>query len=78
MALSERNDEPLALAINRAKVVFPTPGGPYKITLIEPPSMFSIILRKGEPSPRAFFCPSTSSSDSGLMRAAKGMGLMKF
>ena len=58
------------LAIMRASVVLPTPGGPQNI--MEPILSLSIILRSTLPSPKRCFCPTNSSSVLGLRRAASG------
>src|SRR5687767_10166384 len=57
-------------AIRRPIVVLPEPGGPQNtIELIAP---FSIESRSGLPSPRRCCWPTTSSSDRGRIRAARG------
>ena len=57
-------------AMMRARVVFPTPGGPQKI--MEPMLSLSISRRRTFPSPSRCFCPQYSSSVCGRSRAARG------
>ena len=58
------------LAITRARLVLPTPGGPQKI--IEETRSLSIRRRSTLPGPNRCFCPTNSSSVCGRIRAAKG------
>ena len=64
------NSDRVLLAIIRARVVFPTPGGPQKI--IEEMRSSSIRRRSTFPFPRRCICPANSSNDLGRIRAASG------
>src|SRR5918996_1787307 len=57
-------------ASRRASVVLPVPGGPYRIIECGRPS--SIAVRRAEPRPSRWSCPTNSPSDAGRMRAASG------
>ena len=58
------------LAINRAKVVFPHPGGPHK--MMEVSRSASIRVLSGAPTPINSSWPTRSSSRRGRSRAASG------
>src|SRR5205823_2998756 len=60
----------VARAISMASVVLPVPGGPHRIT--DDSRSASIRLRSGLPGASSFSCPTTSSSVSGRIRAARG------
>ena len=60
----------VARAIIFASVVFPTPGGPQKISEAE--SSLSICNRSGFPAASKCVCPKNSSSVHGRMRSASG------
>ena len=60
----------------RAKVVFPTPGGPQKI--IEEIISFSIRLYNTFPLPKICFCPTYSSNVVGRSLDARGEALTSF
>src|SRR3984957_367677 len=69
-ALNDTNSDRVSRAINRARVVFPHPGGPH--SSIDPISSFSICVRSGFPGPSSFSCPINSSSVRGRLRSANG------
>src|SRR5487761_355188 len=69
-ALKGTNSERELLAMRRAKVVFPQPGGPQKS--METMSSRSICVRRGFPAARSSSWPTTSSSVRGRMRSASG------
>lgn len=54
----------------RARVVFPTPGGPHKIK--ENKCFSSMAILKGIPSPTRCCWPTKSSSESGRILEARG------
>src|SRR5487761_601199 len=72
-ALKGTNSERVFLAMRRARVVFPQPGGPQKS--IETMSSRSICVRSGFPAARSSSWPTTSSSVRGRMRSARGREL---
>src|SRR2546426_1102810 len=59
-------------AINRAREVFPDPGGPQRIR--DDRVSCSMASRSGRPGPRTSSCPTSSSSDRGRIRSARGPG----
>ena len=61
---------PVAPEISEASVVLPVPGGPYRMTDAAPDP--STRRRKGDPGPSRCSWPTTSSSDSGRIRTARG------
>ena len=60
-------------AMMRARVVFPTPGGPQKI--MEEMRSWSINCRKIFPSPKRCSCPTNSSRVRGRIRLANGRSI---
>src|SRR6185437_3967212 len=72
-ALKGTNSERVFLAIRRARVVLPQPGGPQKS--METMSSRSICVRRGLPGASKSSWPSTSSSVRGRMRSARGREL---
>ncbi len=60
----------VALAMMRARVVLPAPGGPQKIS--DGTRSAAIARRRKPPSPTTSRCPTTSSSVRGRIRSAKG------
>ena len=68
---SSINSASISLAIIRAKVVLPLPGGPHKIKLTG--SFFATICRKMAFSPSNLSCPTTSLSFLGLILSANGI-----
>ena len=58
------------LAMIRASVVFPEPGGPQKI--IDGMRSLSMALRRKRPSPRRSSSPTMSSNEAGRRRSARG------
>src|SRR5919204_593109 len=69
-AESSSNSAPVTPATMRASVVFPLPGGPYRI--VEPTRSSSIASRSADPSPRTWRWPTNSSSVFGRSRRASG------
>src|ERR1700730_19407344 len=69
-ALKEVKSLLVSLAIRRARVVFPQPGGPH--SSMELRLSDSICTRSGLPGPRSFSWPINSSRLRGRMRSAKG------
>ena len=67
---SSSNSAPVVSATIRASVVFPVPGGPYRI--IEPTRSASIASRSAECGPRMCCWPTNSSSVRGRRRIASG------
>ena len=63
------------LAMMRASVVLPTPGGPQKI--MEDTWSVSIRRRSTLPGPNRCVCPTYSSSVAGRSRAASGCGTLR-
>ena len=61
---------PVTCDTSRASVVFPVPGGPYRITDAAAPP--STNLRSGLPGASKWSCPTTSSSVIGRIRTASG------
>src|SRR4051795_4350876 len=61
---------PVACEISDASVVFPVPGGPYRMTEAAPDP--STIRRSGEFGCSRCSCPTTSSSVAGRIRTARG------
>src|SRR5579864_123848 len=72
-ALKGTNSERVFLAIRRARVVLPQPGGPQKS--METMSSRSICVRRGLPGASKSSWPRTSSSVRGRMRSARGREL---
>src|SRR5699024_3816030 len=75
IADSSTNFRSGACEITCAKVVFPVPGGPYKINedgpmLLE--SVFSVSFRNGEPCASRCCWPTISSKVRGRIRTTKG------
>ena len=68
---SRTNSELLTRAMISARLVLPVPGGPERI--IELKRSESIARRSSCPSPRRWDCPTYSSSERGLRRAASGI-----
>ena len=64
----------ISLAIIRARVVFPVPGGPHKIKLIG--SWCSTIFLRIPVGPTNLAWPTTSSNVRGRMRSARGIRLL--
>ena len=69
-ALKLMNSERVWLAMTRARVVLPTPGGPQNI--MEGSRSEAIIRRRIFPSPSRCCCPAMSSRLSGRIRLASG------
>src|SRR5687768_17125512 len=67
---SSSNAAPVISATMRARVVFPTPGGPYRMS--ERRRSSSIARRSAEPGPRTCCWPTSSSSVRGRSRCASG------
>lgn len=61
---------PVACEMSDASVVFPVPGGPYRITDAAPEPSTS--LRSGDPACSRCDCPTTSSRPAGRIRTARG------
>jgi hypothetical protein len=59
-----------AFAMRRARVVFPTPGGPHRIIECGLPARSATL--SGLPSPRRCRWPTTSSTVAGRNRSARG------
>jgi hypothetical protein len=70
VALSSLKTAFVRLAISRAKVVFPQPGGPHKIIL--PVAPFSTRVESKEFGPVRWTWPTKSSRVFGLSRSASG------
>lgn len=70
VALICTNREWVVLAMTWAMVVFPVPGGPYRMS--EPILSARIALERSLSGPIMCSCPTTSSRVRGLMRLARG------
>ncbi len=67
---TSQNAALVVFAMTRARLVFPEPAGPYRMSELS--SSRSIADRSAVPGPTARSCPTNSSSVRGRMRAAKG------
>ena len=70
VALICMNSAFVVCAMTLARVVFPVPGGPYKISELSLSARMA--RRRRVPSPMMCFCPTTSSNVVGRIRAARG------
>ncbi len=61
---------PASVAITRASVVLPVPGGPHRIS--DGSSFASSARRSSFPGPSSCSCPTNSASDVGRIRSASG------
>ena len=73
MAEKKMKWELVALAMMRARVVLPEPGGPQKMREVS--WSVSISRRSSFPSPRRCSCPMNSSTVRGRIRSARGASL---
>ena len=69
-AENSSNDPRQAVAMIRASVVLPEPGGPWKIA--EWGSPVSTVVRSADPSASRCSCPTSSSTERGRIRTGRG------